>query len=334
MKSSISLRLEATTKTSSSPDHVADFITQRGMGDVAVEPVGSDCSLRKYYRVHLTDALPMLVMDSSLEPDTVDPFIKIASIMVDMGLRAPSILYAEPEAGLALIEDFGSQSLKQAILENPTRTEALYRQMVDILLHIANYHNQPSLSPYSSDLLYKELSVFKDWCIPSEYEKIGEELFSLFQPYFDFLAMQPQVLTLRDYHVENLLLLQNDSIGIIDFQDAVLGHPAYDLVSLLQDARIYVSETLEKQFIEYFLENSSFNKEDFLRAYYILGLQRGLKVIGIFNRKYLRDGASLYLQYLPRVVEYCHRCLNSSFLQELKHYFTTYDFLLKNHDSN
>lgn len=335
MRSSISLSLqEAKTTTSDSSNHVAEFLARQGIENSAIDPVGSDCSLRKYYRVQSASAQPLLVMDSSLEPDAVAPFIKIASIMTAMGLRAPFIFDAEPETGLLLIEDFGSQSLKQAILENPEHTDTFYSKMVDILLHIAKHRNQPSLLPYSDDLLYRELSVFKDWCIPQEHEKIGDELFALFQPHFDFLSTQPQLLTLRDYHVENLLALPDASIGIIDFQDAVLGHPAYDLVSLLQDARIYVSEELENHFIEYFLERSSFHKEDFLKAYYILGLQRGLKVIGIFNRKHLRDGAELYLQYLPRVMEYCHRCLNSGFLPELKNYFATNDFLLNNHGSN
>lgn len=340
MKSSLKLNTQKEKLLRNSAfDSITQFISRAGFEALGLEIIASDCSKRRYFRVADAAGLNMLVLDSSEEMSAVYPFLQVAGIMNEMNLRAPKIYYAEPQNGFILLEDFGPTSLKIAIEANPNTKIKMYDEMVDILVHIANHPTQPNLPDYNHKLLYLELSVFKDWCITEEIlgfnpKEIHEELFALFKSEFDYLTSQPKVMTLRDYHVENLMLINDGSIGIIDFQDAVLGHPSYDLVSLLQDARIDVTEEMEKLGIERFLKYTNFDRDAFLKAYYILGLQRGLKIIGIFNRKYLRDGTSLYMPYLPRVVNYCYRCLNSGYLPELKQYFQRHNYLLKAYATN
>jgi aminoglycoside/choline kinase family phosphotransferase len=217
------------------------------------------------------------------------------------------------------LEDFGEDTYTRLLQQDPTQETVLYSLAIDVLQYL---HQQPlpkNVPVYDAALLWREVELYIDWALPetADKETLRASWQALWQP---LLApyTTPQTLVLRDYHVDNLMLLPHKTglqqCGLLDFQDAVVGHPAYDVVSLLQDARRDVSPQLTTAMLAHYGNNTA----DFLNAYSILGTQRAFKIVGIFNRLQKRDGKGHYLHHLPRVWHWIHLNCEQPILAPLK----------------
>jgi N-acetylmuramate 1-kinase len=247
------------------------------------------------------------------------------------GTSAPEVFAVDVSSGLYIIEDLGDGVFGRLIGDG-ARLQDLYTLAVDGLLAVRS-SKPPRDLPSRSGAIYRvpdfdrealevETGLLLEWYFRLLGEEAGPKLarsfFEAWSPFLDWLDEQPKALILRDYHSPNLLLCEGRDglrkLGVIDFQDAVWGHPAYDLVSLLQDARLDVPETVEKALFAHYCEGAKkaspdFDNAAFAKAYAILGAQRNTKIIGIFARLSLRDGKHGYLAHLPRIARYLFRNL-------------------------
>ncbi|MGM0632043.1 MAG: aminoglycoside phosphotransferase family protein [Pseudomonadota bacterium] len=303
---------------------------RHGPGGHRIEPMGGDASFRRYFRLHLEQPpYQYLLMDAPPEQEDCRPFVLVAQRLLAHGVPAPAVLAADLDEGFLLLQDFGDAlylpALEQARqLHGPdggTEAAALYDRALAALLRLQRLP-VTDLPLYDRDALRREMGLFDEWfCAallrhPVRGERRGE-LDAVYRLLEDSALAQPRVLVHRDYHSRNLMLRrqQPDGLpGVIDFQDAVCGPVTYDLVSLLRDCYIvWTPETVRSMALRYrdrLLEQGvvpEYSDERFLRDFDLMGLQRHLKVLGIFSRLYLRDGKPRYLGDLPAVMEYVRR---------------------------
>ena len=284
------------------PDGLDAFLAAAGWARAVVEPLAGDASFRRYFRVALADETAML-MDAPPPEEDVAPFLRAARWLDDNGLRAPRILHAEPARGLILLEDFGTVRMREYVDAWPDDEHEVYAAAIRALLKLHKFPPGP-FTDYGMAEYQREARLFIDWYVPARglyvdgrtWTAAWEEVLA------PLLARQrPGVTVLRDYHAENIMLLGDlEKQGLLDFQDALNGHPAYDLVSLLQDARRDVSPELEAKMIDLYWGDRP-GKKDFLADYAVLGAQRNAKIVGIFVRLWKRDGKPRYLAMIPRV---------------------------------
>ena len=276
-------------------------------------------------------------------PDS-GPFVAVSDWLHESGLSAPQIVSADLAKGLLLLEDLGD-GLYTQMIDGGADEALLYRAALDVLVHL---HTQtaPSLLPvrgradfairaYDSLALQAEADLLIDWYWPQVFgqdpdDSARQAYGEIWRGLAEAMARDTTVVVLRDYHAQNLLWLPDRKgvarVGLIDFQDAVLGSPAYDLVSLLEDARRDVSPELADQMLNYYVAQrraaqSSFDEDAFRSAYALFGAQRNAKIVGIFARLCRRDGKPQYLDYLPRVWRYLESDLAHPSLAELKSWF-------------
>jgi len=292
------------------PDGLGPFLSAAGWVGAAVEPLPGDASFRRYFRVSKGDRSAML-MDAPPPNEDPGPFLRAARWLDDNGMRAPHILHADPERGLVLLEDFGTVRMRDYLDEWPADEAEIYAGAIDALTAL---HRLPAgpFNDYTLSEYQREARLFVDWYCPAQNLYVDGAGWT--QAWNDVLApllprQRPGVSVLRDYHAENLMLLGSlDKQGLLDFQDALIGHPAYDLVSLLQDARRDVSAELETAMIERYLGDTG-DRDQFLADYARLGAQRNVKIVGIFVRLWRRDGKPRYLDLIARVWAYLERDL-------------------------
>lgn len=273
-----------------SHDSAADFLAKNGLKAAQRKPLDGDASHRRYERIITSDKSYMLMIAPPGKED-IRPFVKVDKILRDSGLHAPEIIARDAEAGYLLLEDMGDDLYSRVLLKNNNELE-LYKLAIEVLEQLPA---TADMSEYSEQKLLDESLLFIDWFAP---EAPREEFISILKGILSQLDNSKKILVLRDYHADNLIYLPNElglnKVGLLDFQDALLGHPAYDIVSLLEDARRDVS----KETVTKILKGRDVN---FMRDYFILGAQRNLKIVGIFNRLKKRDGKENYLKFLPRV---------------------------------
>ncbi|SFG30774.1 hypothetical protein SAMN05518801_11542 [Novosphingobium sp. CF614] len=293
--------------TSNPPDLPADldsFLAAAGWGGAMVEPLVGDASFRRYLRIRKADGETAMLMDAPPPNEDPGPFLRAARWLDANGMRAPRILAERPERGLVLLEDFGSARMRDYLDQWPDDEAAIYAGAIDALVQLHDLPPGPFLD-YSMSEYQREARLFIDWyCTASNlyvdaagfvaaWEKVLSELLP---------RQRPGVTVLRDYHAENIMLLGAlEKQGLLDFQDALIGHPAYDLVSLLQDARRDVSPDLEARMCEHYLRATGIDGDTFLADYARLGAQRNTKIVGIFVRLWRRDAKPRYLDMIPRV---------------------------------
>jgi aminoglycoside/choline kinase family phosphotransferase len=300
---------------------INQFLQANGWGEADCKPLASDASFRRYIRL-TQNGQAALLMDAPPPKESVSPFIKIAKHLHALGFSAPEI-YAEDEThGLLLIEDFGEHTFTRLLLNGADET-ALYELATDTLIAL---HRLPAdqaipgdLASYDQQHLQDEAVLWADWYIPAVTgapmpAAMRKSYVMAWFECFRLLDNQPQTLVLRDYHVDNLMRLDGRSgvhaCGLLDFQDAVKGPSAYDLMSLLEDARRDISDSLRTAILNrYFNAFPELDRERFETAIAVLGAQRHTKVIGIFTRLCWRDGKSVYLQHIPRVWRLLERSL-------------------------
>ncbi len=324
-----------------------------------------DASARRYERLVRADGARALLMDMPARPDGVPvrdgkaysalvhlaedirAVVAMTDALLGLGLAAPKVLHCDLEQGLSLIEDFGDLVFGTLDPDGPD-LEVAYGVACDVLVRIATSHcasevplpdgTQHVVHEFDRDALQMEAGLLLDWFWPEHRSepvtpKIRQDFEAIWDRLFKQLDLSTQVWVLRDYHSPNLIWRPQQSdlsrLGLIDHQDAVMGHAAYDLASLLQDARIDVSEQREQQFFERYLEarrtaDASFDADRFSAAYAILGAQRCSKILGIFTRLNRRDGKPGYLRHIPRVSQYLERNLRHPVLSELKAWYDAY----------
>lgn len=286
-----------------------EFLDRQGWGDALRQPLADDASFRRYERLTRGDERAVL-MDAPPEFEDVGPFVAIAEHLQTIGLAAPVVLAQDRDNGFLLLEDMGDDLFARVIAADPDQEKPLYQLAIRGLRHLHLAPLPEQLSPYDEALLLQELGLFVDWYLPALTGRLlsdGERqtFLTLWQHALTPVYQNLTCLTLRDYHAENLMVRAGQQglarLGLLDFQDAVIGHPAYDLVSLLQDARRDVSPALEQEMLSDYIRQTDAGSEDFRRDYALLGAQRNAKIIGIFTRLCLRDGKAGYLAKIPRV---------------------------------
>jgi len=302
------------------PADAAAFLTTLGWEGAVIAPLAGDASFRRYFRVTLGTRRAVL-MDAPPPHEDPRPFMAIARWLLAKGFAAPAILGADEVRGLVLIEDFGDDRMREAIEADPDTTVQLYSDAVDLLVALRT-HAPEGLAPYDAAVLHREAALLPEWYTPAVGLDVDGEGYRAAwdQVFAHALADQP-VTVLRDYHVENLMLVgPGRTLGLLDFQDALAGHPAYDLVSLLQDARRDVEPSIEEAMLKRYLAATG-EGEAFLNAYHVLGAQRNAKILGIFTRLWKRDGKPRYAALCPRVWAYLERDLSQPVLAPVAAWF-------------
>ncbi|MCC6924372.1 phosphotransferase [Novosphingobium sp.] len=298
------------------------FLANAGWSGADVEPLPGDASFRRYFRVRKGEKSAML-MDAPPPNEDPTPFLRSATWLDANGLRAPRILAEEAARGLVLLEDFGDVRMREYVEEWPDDERVIYRAAIDVLTELHRLPPGPFLD-YSMSEYVREAKLLTEWYCPAQnlYPDTAGYITAWEQVLAPILPRQrPGVCVLRDYHAENIMLLgSTEEQGLLDFQDALNGHPAYDLVSLLQDARRDVSPELETEMFDYYVEQTGAG-DQFLADYAVLGAQRNAKIVGIFVRLWKRDGKPRYLGMIPRVWALLERDLTHPALAPVAKWF-------------
>lgn len=310
------------------PAGIDSFLKNAGWGGAVIDPIPGDASFRRYFRIADQARTAMLMFAPPPEEDP-QPFLHVAHWLNEHDMRAPQIFAEDAAQGWVLIEDFGDDRMRDWLDANPQGETGAYIDAVDAL---ARLHSKPAgpFAPYDMTVYAREAALLPEWYCPAM--RIEADTGSYLQAWNAVMAPllgadRPSVTVLRDYHAENIMLLGPDETGqgeqgLIDFQDALVGHPAYDLVSLLQDARRDVSPDLERRMIDHYLSQANVG-DDFLADYARLGAQRNAKIVGIFARLWKRDGKPRYLRYIPRVWGALERDLQHPALAPVAAWFDT-----------
>jgi len=292
-----------------------------GFGDASIAPASADASFRRYFRV-TRGSDTYIVMDAPPDKEDLAPFLKVGRILRDIGVNAPVVLARDSARGLLLLSDFGTKLYLDALSEadalgRPAAVDRLYGDALQALLEIqtADAALGAGLPRYSHALLMREMELMPEWFLqrhlgltPSPPQR--QMLNQLFDALSNAALSQPAVIVHRDYHSRNLLVTADHNPGILDFQDAVLGPVTYDVVSLLKDCYIAWPAPRVREWVLGFRESllergfAAGSAAQFLRCFDLIGLQRHIKVLGIFARLYYRDGKPGYLKDLPRVLDY------------------------------
>jgi N-acetylmuramate 1-kinase len=292
---------------------LSDFLHANGWGGAPQAPIAGDASFRCYYRLSRGHDRA-IVMDAPPPHEDVGPYVAIAAILRGLGLSAPEVLAEDRAKGFLLIEDFGDDTYTR-LLARGADEPALYTLATDTLAALQQAVaavGTPDLPSYNEARLLGEAALLVDWYLPAflgapAASSLREEYLALWRAVLP-QAMEPfaPTLVLRDFHIDNLMLLPGRAgvrrCGLLDFQDAVCGPPAYDLVSLLEDARRDVSDGLRRTMTEHYLAAfPALDRAAFARSAAILAAQRNCKILGIFTRLWKRDGKPGYLVHIPRL---------------------------------
>ncbi|MEM9009763.1 MAG: phosphotransferase [Pseudomonadota bacterium] len=303
------------------------FVASAGWDGARHLPLDGDASMRRYIRLIGPKDRRAMLMDAPPElGEDTRPFLAVTELLHAAGLSAPQVLAADPVQGFLLLEDLGD-ALYVREATTPARERLLYEAAVDVLaqLHRNPPAGQQRLGPYDAATYATEAALFVEWYVAGGRPEPPSA--DLRAEYLGHIAeatakLAPSVLVLRDYHAENLLWLAERRglarVGLLDYQDALIGHPAYDLVSLLEDARRDTTPELREAMQRHYLETTGAASEPFLAAYAALGAQRNLKILGIFARLARRDGKRAYLAHLPRVWQHLMRDLEHPELTALR----------------
>lgn len=278
------------------------FLESAGWGDAVQVPLAGDASSRRYTRLTKGENTAILMQD----PDgDVDLFARLATHLTGLGLSAPTII--AQAAGLLLIEDLGD-GLIARLAQEASREKDLYLVAVDALLEL-HKHPAPADLPIASPKVLAQMTSLAFDCYAAGAGEINpaarDAAIAAFEPVLDEHAAPQGIMVLRDYHAENILWLgQRKGVqraGLLDFQDALQGHRAYDLISLIEDARRDVSADTAHACIDHYLTKSGLPADDFQTALAVLGAQRNLRILGVFARLAATRGKPHYIDLIPRV---------------------------------
>ncbi len=295
------------------------FIAQTDWADALIAPLAGDASNRRYLR--LTRAVTgetTVLMDAPPEKgEDVCPFLRIARYLTGLGLSAPRILAEDEGNGFLILEDLGDALFARVIPVDPALELPLYSAATDLLAELHRHTPPSDLATYSPKVMADMAALAFDWYLVGATGDVGterDEFHAAIKTALATHANETHVLIQRDYHAENLLWLPDRAgvarVGLLDFQDAMLGHPAYDLVSVLQDARRDVPREVEQSMIDHYINATGADPARFRTAYHCLGAQRNLRILGVFARLCIRDGKAHYVDLIPRVWAHLERDLS------------------------
>ncbi len=310
------------------PEHITAFL-QRELGACEQFPLAGDASFRRYIRIRQGEASFML-MDAPPDKETLAPFIHVCGLLADAGFSVPRILAADKPQGFLLLEDLGDDTFSRLLKVDAREEEIYYQAAVEVLAawHTGDFAVDGTALPvYDAALLTREATLFSNWFLPQILD--GAALadaqagyMNLWGALLNEIPLATNQFVHRDYHADNSMWLPARSgvqrVGLLDFQDAVMGDAAYDLVSLLEDARRDVSPELARRMVAHYLRHTGASATQFSMAYALLAAQRNSKIIGIFTRLAARDGKAHYLDYLPRVWRHLEQDITHPELASLK----------------
>lgn len=305
---------------------IRNFLKTAGWGDAARGRLAGDASFRHYDRLERLDGRAVL-MDAPPPKEDVRPFVAIARHLGVLGLSAPRLLAADEEAGLLLLEDLGDDTYTRLLAAGHDE-EALYALATDVLAGIASRPDAipAGLPPYDDERLLAEACLLTDWYMPAmtgrDIAAESREAYAdIWRRLFPVARLVPDTLVLRDFHVDNLLLLDRPGLaacGLLDFQDAVAGPATYDLMSLLEDARRDIDKMMAERMKQRWLARfPTLDRTVFEASWAVMAAQRHAKVIGIFTRLCRRDGKPGYLVHIPRVWRLLEDALRHPVMGEL-----------------
>lgn len=301
------------------------FVAKTSWASAEITPVTQDASARRYFRLTRGARTSVILMDSTdAPPDELDRFLSVGAYLHEIGLSAPELLASDGE--FTLLEDFGDARFADL----PADQVQLYQHALDTLLHLQSSRALPSLPHCDFAHLGELAATVWDWyplTANGTRDAKGAEVAELASALAASLDLQPSATMLRDFHAENLMWLPNRTgvlrVGLLDFQDAMLGHPAFDVVSLLQDARRDIAPEFEARMCAYFQTRSQMPADQFAASYAALGAIRNLRIIGMFARLGKLLGRPAYIDMIPRVWRYLQADLNHPRLSEMKKLVTT-----------
>ncbi len=291
------------------------------LGDTpfTLTPLAGDASFRRYFRLQCEE-VTRVIMDAPPDKETITPFLDVGHQLERIGLHTPAVYAIDEAHGFILLEDLGDQLLLRAL--SPDNADRLYHVAIATLLQLQQCPTlHAALPEFDTLFMLKEMSLFREWFLEAylgltldakEESLLNDTFTSLARE----IATQPQVLIHRDYHSRNLIVVNDNypiDLGVIDFQDAMRGPFTYDLVSLLKDCYIQWPREKILDWLSYFYHNlpekQGYSLTMFIRAFDLCGIQRHLKVLGIFCRLHLRDQKPAYLRDLPLTFNYLSDCL-------------------------
>lgn len=306
-----------------------EFLDGAGWGAAACVPLAGDASFRRYFRLGGTTSTAVL-MDAPPAREDVRPFLRVASLLADWGYSAPRIMASDAAAGFVLLEDIGDDSFNKVIASGADERD-LYETAVDLLADLHRHVPPDDLPSFDAERIQREADLFLDWTLPAltgepSPAALSRDYRALWRDVLPQMAYGDAKFVLFDYHADNLHWLPArqglQRVGLLDFQDAVRGPAALDLVSLLEDARRDVSPDLVEAMIARYMAQAGVSDEGAFRASYAaVGAQRNTRIIGVFGRLWLRDGKAGYLDLMPRVWRLLERDLAHPALAPLRAWF-------------
>ena len=309
------------------------FLEQAGFGAATFEYLSGDASFRRYARLTGGPG-PAMIMDAAPDTEDIRPWLAVCRHLRHLGFSAPEVIAADADQGLLVIEDFGDDTFTR-VLAGGGDEAALYDLAVDVLVEL---HRMPKetavpgwLPPYDDARLLDEAVLLVDWYLPEITDQaaptgLREEFLGLWREVLPMTREIPETLVLRDYHVDNLMRISGRhgtaACGLLDFQDAVAGPAAYDVISLLEDARRDLGEGIAAGALKrYYQGIPALDPNAFEAAAAALAAGRNAKIIGIFTRLWKRDGKPVYLSHIPRVWRLLEEDLRHPALARLKRWF-------------
>ncbi|HEX8841567.1 MAG TPA: phosphotransferase [Sphingomicrobium sp.] len=314
--------------TMSPPAYAHDFLATCGWRGAEILPLAGDASFRRYFRVVHGDRTAVL-MDAPPPHEDPRPFVAVAEWLIGRGLSAPEILARDLEKGLLLLRDFGDSRLRETLDTDPHRELELYELATDVLVQLHQHPPMDGLPVHGLEQWLEELELFTDWYCPAVGLEADADAYRA--AWTEVLAPVEKdglgpVTVLRDYHAENIMLVNGregvGSFGLLDFQDALVGHPAYDLASVLEDARRDVPPEIERAMIDRYVAATG-SGETFERAYWALAAQRNTRILGVFTRLWKRDNKPHYRRFQPRMWGLLERDLEQPHLKPVRDWFDT-----------
>lgn len=318
-------------------DHQIDnFLEQAGWQRARRQALKGDASSRRYIRLN-RDGDAAMLMDAPPPREKVAPFHDIGRLLSGLGFSTPAFLAVDLERGFLLLEDFGDRTFTNELADGQDET-GLYRLAIDTLIALHKRWDGQSapgseiaIPPYSDEILLEEVGRFSEWYLPEivgpePAKALDAEFRALWQAVLPGARAVPDSLVLRDYHVDNLMVLaERESIaacGLLDFQDAVIGPLTYDLMSLVCDVRRDVTPAVAQDALAHYLAAfPELPEEAFTKSFAVMSAQRNVKILGNFTRLLIRDGKPTYLQYIPRTWRLIEEALEHPALQELRAWF-------------
>ena len=288
-------------------NNIKQWLKTQGFKEFELTDTLADASSREYFRIRENNQ-SYIVMDSSRMLESLDDFVFMQQRLISSGVRVPEILKSDMKLGYLVLEDFGSIHLWDIATKEDAK--AYYQKAIDEICKI-QHCSTDGLSLYDEEFLLFEMDLMREWYLQkylgitltkSEQEMLSKTLVAIASE----VLSQPQgVVVHRDFHSKNLMIVDDD-IGVIDFQDAKVGAITYDVVSLLRDLYIELDSEFVYEMLRYYKQKAKLDVDDemLVRWFDFMGLQRHIKVLGIFARLYLRDGKEAYLNYLPQTLKY------------------------------